>query len=120
MFNKEFLLDLLSLQQGLESIVTEKNGVTLADVCNAPMSPQNPSCNIQNVWSYWQDDPVISKVTYQIVFKQNLSVLTRIIFLLLLSTTRKNHYGLYIGIKARVKHTLYDQNYSMKLLIAQR
>lgn len=39
-FNREFLLGMLELQQGLESIVTEKNGVTLADICNSPMSPQ--------------------------------------------------------------------------------
>ncbi len=39
-FNKEFLMGILDLQLGLESIVTEKNGIRLADVCNALMSPQ--------------------------------------------------------------------------------
>jgi len=56
-FNKEWMLRLLKLQKDLEGIVTPKNGVTLKDVCYAPMSPQDTVCAIQNVWAYWQDDP---------------------------------------------------------------
>ena len=51
-----FLLPLLQLQKDIEAIVAE-DGTTLADVCNAPLSPQSPICNIQSVWAYWQDDP---------------------------------------------------------------
>jgi len=39
LFNKEWLLKLLELQQDIESLVT-KNGVSLKDICYAPMSPQ--------------------------------------------------------------------------------
>ena len=25
-------------------------------VCNKPLDPEDDSCNIQNIWAYWQDD----------------------------------------------------------------
>lgn len=49
MFNTEFLLANLALQQSIENITT-KNGFKLTDVCNAPLSPQENSCNMQNIW----------------------------------------------------------------------
>jgi hypothetical protein len=55
-FNRSYLLDLLDLQRGVEAVVSKENGITLQDVCNAPLTPQNTACNIQNVWGYWQDN----------------------------------------------------------------
>lgn len=51
---EEFLKPLLKLQQDIEEITTE-TGLKLQDVCNAPLSPQDNVCNIQNIWAYWQD-----------------------------------------------------------------
>ena len=62
LFNKEFLWDLLDLQFAIENITTE-NGVTLQEVCNAPLSPQDNTCNIQSIWAYWQDDPAALNLT---------------------------------------------------------
>ena len=25
-------------------------------MCNKPLTPEDDSCNIQNIWAYWQDD----------------------------------------------------------------
>jgi hypothetical protein len=55
-FNREYLLDLLDLQKGVEAVVSKNKGITLQNVCNAPLKPQNEACNIQNIWGYWQDD----------------------------------------------------------------
>lgn len=51
----EFLIPILKLQKDIEALTTE-NGLTLADVCSAPLSPQDNTCLIENVWAYWQDD----------------------------------------------------------------
>ncbi len=57
LFTKEFLLQILDLQKQIEAIETEENGVTLQDVCNAPLSPEDNHCMVQGIWAYWQDDP---------------------------------------------------------------
>ena len=60
----EFLLPLLDLQEQIKGLTAEFwNGtatieVSLTDVCNNPLSrPDRPNehCNIQSIWSYWQD-----------------------------------------------------------------
>nr|XP_040583729.1 NPC intracellular cholesterol transporter 1-like [Lepeophtheirus salmonis] len=53
----EFLLPLLRLQKEIEKIETQDNKVLLKDICHTPLTPTSNACNIQNLWSYWQDDP---------------------------------------------------------------
>lgn len=53
-FHRDFLLELLALQQAIEQILTP-DGVGLSDVCHKPLFPVSSVCNIQNVWAYWQD-----------------------------------------------------------------
>ena len=61
-FNREeFLLPLLELQKQIMNITIESEGevISLKDVCNNPLSrPDRKTgfCNIQSIWSYWQDD----------------------------------------------------------------
>ena len=51
----KFLIPLLRLQKDIQSLVAE-DGTTLSDVCNAPLFPKSNQCNVQSIWSYWQDD----------------------------------------------------------------
>ncbi|CAB4064774.1 NPC1 [Lepeophtheirus salmonis] len=53
---EEFLFPLLELQKNIENIKTKENGITLKDICHAPLEPISDVCNIQNIWSYWQDN----------------------------------------------------------------
>ncbi len=58
LFKKDFMLRVLELQQRIEALVgTTDSGerVSLSDVCHAPLRPDNDACNVQSVWSYWQD-----------------------------------------------------------------
>jgi len=64
-FHEKFLIKVLELQQEIENITfsftDEETGQTddylsLRDICNTPLSPDNNNCNIQSVWAYWQDN----------------------------------------------------------------
>lgn len=53
-FNKKFLLDVLTLQEKIQNLTFSYKNETLSlvDVCNQPLGI---GCNIQNIWGYWQD-----------------------------------------------------------------
>lgn len=57
-----FLIPALRLQKEIETLEAA-DGTTLADICNAPLSPQSSVCNIQSIWSYWQDEEENMKKT---------------------------------------------------------
>ncbi|XP_055296327.1 NPC intracellular cholesterol transporter 1-like isoform X2 [Sitodiplosis mosellana] len=58
-FNETFLLDVLKLQKGIESLKTDNN-YTLDQICYAPLSTSSPIdqkyCVVQSVWKYFSDD----------------------------------------------------------------
>ncbi len=56
-FNYDFLIKMLELQQEIQKLTTPENNLTLADVSNKPLQPWNNASNIQNIWAYWQDEP---------------------------------------------------------------
>ena len=65
-FNKNFMKEVLKLQQKIEELefkYKESDGVeqtyNLKKVCNKPLSPDHNECNIQNVLAYWQDDEAL-------------------------------------------------------------
>jgi len=65
-FNKNFMKEVLKLQQKIEELefkYKESDGVdhtyNLKKVCNKPLSPEINECNIQNVLAYWQDDEAL-------------------------------------------------------------
>ena len=37
------------------NIITPFIDVVCFQVCNKPLDPEDDSCNIQNIWAYWQD-----------------------------------------------------------------
>lgn len=77
----EFLLPLLELQNQIVNLTVKFNDkvITLKDVCNNPMSrpdKANGICNIQSIWSYWQDSlENLDKVTPAFEGKKNLTYL---------------------------------------------
>ena len=67
MFNKTFLKKALELQQKIENITFEFEELDadgnatlvthdLTAVCNRPLYPDNPHCNINSIWAYWHDE----------------------------------------------------------------
>uniref|UniRef100_W8BF01 Niemann-Pick C1 protein n=1 Tax=Ceratitis capitata TaxID=7213 RepID=W8BF01_CERCA len=59
-FEKSFLKEVFQLQQQIENLVTE-NGVTLADVCYAPVlypgeTATTDNCLVQSIFGYFQND----------------------------------------------------------------
>lgn len=57
-FKKDFLIQVLQLQNNIENIVAEYNdqNVTLEDICLAPLSPINKHCAIQSIFAYYQNN----------------------------------------------------------------
>ncbi|XP_030383524.1 NPC intracellular cholesterol transporter 1 [Scaptodrosophila lebanonensis] len=56
-FHKEFLTEILYLQEEIKSI--NASGTSLKDICYAPLTENNEktiNCVIQSIWGYFQDD----------------------------------------------------------------
>ena len=51
-------MEVLKLQQRVEDVKYKSGNQIkgLKDVCHQPLAPEKDECNIQNIWSYWQDD----------------------------------------------------------------
>ena len=62
-FNKQFLWDVLSLQEQIKNLTFTYAGetMTLDNICNKPL--QGDGCNIQNIWGYWQDNAAALNAT---------------------------------------------------------
>ena len=81
-FNRdEFLVPLLKLQDQIMNLEVNFNDtiITLKDVCNNPLSrpdKDNGICNIQSIWSYWQDSlDNLDLITEGFLGKKNLTYL---------------------------------------------
>ncbi|XP_023224398.1 Niemann-Pick C1 protein-like [Centruroides sculpturatus] len=57
-FRKDFLIQVLQLQNDIENIVAEfeDKNITLEDICLAPLSPISKHCAIQSIFAYFQND----------------------------------------------------------------
>ncbi|UYV60289.1 NPC1 [Cordylochernes scorpioides] len=57
-FEKDFLLEVLDLQNKVENLLVEHDNQTvkLENICLAPLSPVNKHCAIQSVFGYFQDN----------------------------------------------------------------
>ncbi|KHJ43473.1 putative niemann-Pick C1 protein [Trichuris suis] len=55
-FRKEFLHDVLRLQESIRDLVVHKNNrtITLGDICVKPLAPEKDECLVQSVLGYFQ------------------------------------------------------------------
>lgn len=61
-YNMSFLKEVLQLQNYIANeLQAEVDGetVTLYDICNKPMAPDNLNCNIQSILNFWQNDETV-------------------------------------------------------------
>lgn len=60
-FDKTFMLEMLDLQNSIEAMQVEydNKNITLADICFAPLSPDNNNCTIQSVFNYFKNSKEI-------------------------------------------------------------
>jgi Niemann-Pick C1 protein len=54
-FNKEFIQEVMALQDRISQEVRGGNGEKLSDVCFKPLSPSNDNCTVFSFTGYWQN-----------------------------------------------------------------